>query len=110
MAERGRVFFQNHFAGVVEQSEGEYRFTYDSKYIAHQNARPISLTMPLQKEPFVSKTMLPFFDGLIPEGWLLGIAVRNWKVDPKNRMKLLLTLCRDCVGAVHVVPDEETEK
>lgn len=109
MVERGRVFFQNQFAGIVEQSEGEYRFTYAPQYLKQAGARAISLTMPLRSEPYVSKTMLPFFDGLIPEGWLLDIAVRSWKVDSKDRMKLLLTLCRDCVGAVHVVPDENSE-
>jgi serine/threonine-protein kinase HipA len=46
--------------------------------------------------------MFAFFDGLIPEGWLLDLAVRNWKLDPRDRMGLLLEACRDCIGAVHI--------
>jgi serine/threonine-protein kinase HipA len=45
---------------------------------------------------------MPFFDGLISEGWLLDIAIENWKLNPRDRMGLLLTICRDCIGAVHV--------
>jgi serine/threonine-protein kinase HipA len=49
--------------------------------------------------------MFPFFDGLIPEGWLLNIAVRTWKLDQRDRMGLLLTVCRDPIGAVRVFPE-----
>jgi hypothetical protein len=48
-----------------------------------------------------------FFDGLIPEGWLLEIAEKTWKIDPRDRMGLLLACCRDCIGAAGVVPLEE---
>jgi len=41
---------------------------------------------------------------LIPEGWLLAVAERNWKLDPRDRMGLLLNCCRDCIGAVSVHP------
>ena len=49
--------------------------------------------------------MLPFFDGLIPEGWLLKIAVDNWKLNPLDKMNLLLTLCKDNIGDVSIVRD-----
>jgi serine/threonine-protein kinase HipA len=51
--------------------------------------------------------MLPFFDGLIPEGWLLQIAVENWKLNPRDRMSLLLTLCRDCIGDIAIIQNEK---
>jgi serine/threonine-protein kinase HipA len=47
--------------------------------------------------------MFPFFDGLIPEGWLLDIATKNWKLNPNDRMGLLMTCCKDCIGAVGIV-------
>jgi serine/threonine-protein kinase HipA len=46
--------------------------------------------------------MIPFFDGLIPEGWLLEIAVDNWKLNPRDRMNLLLTLCKDNIGDISI--------
>jgi serine/threonine-protein kinase HipA len=47
---------------------------------------------------------------LIPEGWLLTIAEKNWKLNPRDRMGLLLACCEDCIGAVSVHPIIEEEK
>ena len=65
--------------------------------------------MPLREESFQSNTLHPFFDGLIPEGWLLDIAQKNWKIDARDRMALLLACCRDCIGAVSIEPLNATE-
>jgi serine/threonine-protein kinase HipA len=67
----------------------------------------VSRTLPLRKEGFTANEMLPFFDGLIPEGWLLQIAVENWKLNPRDRMSLLLTLCKDCIGDISIIQKEQ---
>jgi len=51
--------------------------------------------------------LFAFFEGLIPEGWLLDIAVTTWKINKNDRMGLLLACCRDCIGAVSVIPIAE---
>jgi len=56
------------------------------------------------------KTLFSFFDGLIPEGWLLDVAQFIWKLDPRDRMGLLLACCRDCVGAVSIIQDNTTDR
>ena len=63
-----------------------------------------SLTLPLTEKPYKDKILFPFFDGLIPEGWLLDIAEKNWKIDARDRMSLLMACCKDCIGAVGVEP------
>ena len=68
-------------------------------------AEAVSLTLPLRGEPYKATVLFPFFDGLIPEGWLLGIAERSWKIIRRDRMSLLLACCKDCIGAVSVVPE-----
>jgi serine/threonine-protein kinase HipA len=65
------------------------------------------VTLPLREEPYVSTTLHPFFDGLIPEGWLLSVVVKNWKIDARDRMGLLLAVCRDCIGAVSLEACDE---
>ena len=102
MRRAGNVYYQDRIAGQVWQDENGYGFQYDSDYLGSSAARPVSLTLPLTKDPYVSNTMIPFFDGLIPEGWLLNIAVINWKLNQRDRMGLLLTVCKDCIGAVSV--------
>ncbi len=102
MNRSGQVFFNESMAGIIAEDETGYHFTYSEKYLRSEDARPVSLTMPLRSEAYSSSVMLPFFDGLIPEGWLLDIASENWKIDPRDRMGLLLTCCADCIGAISV--------
>lgn len=107
MSRSGKVFMHDVPAGTITEDEDGYRFTYFSDYLEREDTEPVSLTLPLRSEPYVDKTMLPFFDGLIPEGWLLSVAQKTWKLDPRDRMGLLLACCKDCIGAVSVVPLEK---
>ena len=95
-------------AGWLTEDEEGYHFLYDPDYLQSENAEPISLTLPLQETEFTDTVLFPFFDGLIPEGWLLGFAIKNWKLNPRDRMGLLMACCKDCIGAVSVYPIEET--
>lgn len=70
------------------------------------DAQASSLTLPLREAPYESNILFPFFDGLIPEGWLLHIVSKNWKLDQNDRFGLLLVACKDCIGAVRI---EEAE-
>jgi serine/threonine-protein kinase HipA len=97
----GEVYYQDQLTGIIREDEDGYVFTYEVGYLK-SNSAPVSLTLPLREASYKSKTLFPFFDGLIPEGWLLDIAVQNWKLNPRDRMGLLLTVCQDCLGAVSV--------
>jgi len=92
----------NHFAGMLTQDENGYHFAYDSNYIHSSGAQPVSLTLPLSESIYTSNVLFPFFDGLIPEGWLLDIAEKNWKINTRDRMGLLLVCCKDCIGNVSI--------
>lgn len=100
------VYYKNDLAGFIIENDEGYIFQYDEKYLSKDKAKPVSLTLPLQKQAFKSKILFPFFDGLIPEGWLLNIAVQNWKINQRDRFGLLLALCKDCIGCVSVLPKE----
>lgn len=100
---KGIVYYSEERAGIIEQTDEGYRFEYDLQYMAAPGAKPVSQTLPFKTDAYVSKTMFPFFDGLIPEGWLLDVTVETWKINPRDRMTLLLTVCRDCIGAVKVI-------
>jgi len=102
---KAKVYMLNDLAGYLVENENGYSFLYDADFLAISTAKPISLTIPLQDKPHISRTMFPFFDGLIPEGWLLEIAEKNWKLNARDRMGLLLVCCRDCIGAVSIEDD-----
>ena len=102
MNRAAKVYIQNKYAGIISEIDEGYQFQYDLDYISSDGAVPVSLTMPLSSEPYVSNTLFPFFDGLIPEGWLLGVVEKNWKIDGKDRFGLMLVACRDCIGDVYI--------
>ena len=101
---KATIKLQDKTAGWLTQDENGYHFNYDKDYLELPQSLPVSLTLPLKSETYTSKVLFPFFDGLIPEGWLLDIAEKNWKLNPRDRMGLLLACCKDCIGAVSVHP------
>ncbi|MFI0490649.1 HipA N-terminal domain-containing protein [Flavobacterium sp.] len=107
MNRSGNVYMKNVFCGVVSETDDGYLFEYNKDYLQNNQSQAVSLTLPLTEPAYKSKTLFAFFDGLIPEGWLLDIAERNWKINYKDRMGLLLTCCKDCIGAVSVTKNEE---
>lgn len=104
---QAKIFRKGTLAGMLTEDGGEYTFMYDSAYLASPSPIAISLTLPLQKEAYKSPVLFPFFDGLIPEGWLLDIALRNTDISVLDRMSLLLLCCKECIGSVSVVPINE---
>lgn len=102
---KGKIFMHDELAGLLIENEEGYTFTYDAAYLAKENAQSVSLTLPLSSKSYQSKTLFSFFDGLIPEGWLLEIVEKSWKLKERDRMGLLLVCCRDCIGAVSVVEE-----
>ncbi len=99
------VYVRNIFAGTLCETDEGYSFAYDEEYLKSNTASAVSLTLPLSQEVYTSKTLFSFFDGLIPEGWLLGMVSRNWKIDTKDRFGLLLVACKDGIGNVSIKED-----
>ena len=101
------VYVRDTFAGTLKETDFGYSFVYDGDYLTSGTSTAVSLTLPLQKEEYVSKILFPFFDGLIPEGWLLNIVSENWKIEPKDRFGLLLVACKDPIGNVRIKEEQE---
>lgn len=107
---QANIIYKDHLAGVLTENDVGYEFRYLPEYLSSEYAKAVSLTLPLQEKAYTSPVLFPFFDGLIPEGWLLDVALRNTDISILDRMSLLLTCCKDCIGAVSVVPVEEKEE
>lgn len=106
---QAEIYRKGSLAGILTEEGGEYRFRYEPEYLERDDAKPVSLTLPMQSEPFVDTVLFPFFDGLIPEGWLLDVAIRNTDISILDRMSLLLLCCRECIGSVSVIPKSNSE-
>ncbi|MBT4789927.1 MAG: type II toxin-antitoxin system HipA family toxin [Halobacteriovoraceae bacterium] len=104
MSRSGKVYLHNNFVGTIgESNDGDYIFEYTDEYIASSNSEGVSLTLPKSVKIYRQAYLHGFFDGLIPEGWLLGHAVKNWKLKNNDRMGLLLNMCQSTIGATHIV-------
>lgn len=101
---QAEIYVNDIFCGILTEDEEGFHFAYDHSYLAGPNAVAISPTMPLTEKRYDKEMMFPVFDGLIPEGWLLDIAATSWKIDPRDRMSLLMACCKDCIGNISVKP------
>ena len=97
---KGYVYIQDHYAGIIEETEDGYSFSYTSEYLQRPDAVAASITLPLRGDAYEAAILFPFFDGLIPEGWLLDAVSHNWKINANDRFGLLLLACKDCIGDV----------
>jgi len=107
---QAEIYYNDILAGrLTETDEGEYIFKYDIFYVEAYPKQFITFSMPVTLTAYTDKRLFPFFEGLIPEGWLLDIASKNWKINQNDRMGLLLACCQNCIGAVSVKPILEDE-
>lgn len=109
MMRQGIVKYNNELAGILTEGDnGEYLFVYDETYAEKYPNQFITFNMPVTHGAYRSKRLFPFFDGLIPEGWLLNIAAESWKINKNDRMGLLLACCKNAIGAVSIHPINDT--
>lgn len=102
---QAKILYNNVYCGLLtETDDGDFTFQYDENYVKEFSDQFITFTMPIRNEVYSDKRLFPFFEGLIPEGWLLNIASKNWKINTNDRMGLLLACCQNCIGAVSVEP------
>lgn len=101
-----QVYIRNVYAGELSETDEGYLFPMMKNTEKRRcqcgisyNADPTG-TIPVENIVF-------FFDGLIPEGWLLGVVSRNWKIDVKDRFGLLAVACRDAIGNVSIREKKE---
>ncbi len=95
--------------GVLREADDLTVFEYDAAWLEQPDAVPISLTLPLRQKPYEHRGLHPFFENLLPEGWLLELATTKLKIAKDDAFGLLLATCADCVGAVEIHAPEETE-
>jgi len=108
---QAQIYYNNNLAGIlVETNDGIYTFQYNEEYIEKHPKDFLSFSMPVRKNIYKDKRLFAFFEGLIPEGWLLNIASKNWKINPNDRMGLLMACCSDCIGAVSIKPINDNDE
>lgn len=100
---RANVYLRNLKTGTLIRKESGCIFQYDRDYVNNPASLPVSFSLPLKTEEFVSeKSLLPFFDNLILEGWLLNVSEKTLKIEKSDKFSLLMATGLDTIGAVEV--------
>jgi serine/threonine-protein kinase HipA len=98
------IFYNDIRAGILTKTSSGFEFRYYSDYLESDSPRPISLSMPLSNEVYRSKELFAFFEGLLPEGWLMSQTSSVLKIDPSDKFNILLHVGKDTVGAITIIP------
>ncbi len=97
---RAIVMFKKDIAGILEETEDGYKFTYNDEFIKKEIL--ISLSLPINNKIHKSKDLFSFFTGLLPEGWYLEIVCSTLKIDQNDTFGILLATCKETIGAVTI--------
>lgn len=100
------IYLNRVLAGkLTETDTREFIFEYYPDYLQKENAKPVSLTLPLSKEPYKSKYLFPAFANILSEGENRKLQSQLFHIDPEDDFGIMLETCQfDTIGAITVKP------
>lgn len=102
------VYLLDHFVGVLTQTAGKIAFSYNEDWLNYPSCSALSCSLPLQTEAFADNQCRPFFAGLLPEGQLRKLLMRQFQLSDGNAFGLLNEIGGECAGAVALLNPELT--
>ena len=81
----------------------QFCFQYDDSWLT-QSRIPLSLSLPLRKDPYLDDESHAFFANLLPEEKIRVVIARNLGISLHNDYGLLEKIGGDCAGAVSLYP------
>ncbi|UVK49131.1 type II toxin-antitoxin system HipA family toxin (plasmid) [Mesorhizobium sp. AR07] len=102
------VYFRETKAGILSQDEdGALGYAYYADYLAGQQPRVISFSMPLREEPYADRVARPFFSGLLPDEGARQRLAGALGLSAGNAFGLLKVIGGECAGALSLYPAGE---
>jgi serine/threonine-protein kinase HipA len=99
------VYFRDQLAGSLWLDDRRrFVFQYDAGWLKSSRVFPLSLSLPLRKEPYEDDAARPFFANLLPEGEIRELIARQFRVSEQNVFALLEKIGGECAGAVSILP------
>lgn len=94
---------------LTKLANGAHTFKYAAEWLASRYARPLSLSLPLQRGNITSDAVFNFFDNLLPDSPIVrDRIVKRYHAKSRQPFDLLSEIGRDSVGAVTLIPEDET--
>ena len=92
-------------------ARGPVAFQYDTSWYASPDARPLSLSLPMNLDnlPLKGETVGFYFDNLLPDSEHIRRRLQSrFHTQSRDAFDLLQAIGRDCVGAVQLLPEHAT--
>lgn len=101
------VYLKSEKVGMLQLDDSRrFIFTYDKNWLRLKTAVPLSISLPLQQEPFQDDHARPFFSNLLPESELRRVIARKLGLSENNDFALLEAIGGECAGAVSLLPED----
>ena len=98
-----------HVGSISGEDYRTARFSYRDEYLDDADAVPVSISLPLQRESFSAEQTRQFFEGLLPEGFTRRSVAQWLHLDENDYLSMLHQLGRECLGAIRVLKEGETQ-
>lgn len=88
----------------------EHRFVYDDAWLAWPGCRPLSRSLPITvTKEITGNVVRNYFDNLLPDSDSIRRRIKDrFSLASGSTQELLSALGRDCVGAVQLLPVDDT--
>ena len=90
---------------ISGNSSADAQFSYLDEYLSEPQSNPISISLPLQEEPFSPSKTRNFFDGLLPEGFMRSAISKNLRTSIDDYISVLTLLGQECLGALKIIKE-----
>ena len=94
---------------IVGTNAANASFHYAPSYLASVDAKPVSVSLPLQEKAFSVQRTKNYFDGLLPEGFTRRSVAQWMHVDENDYLSILSGLGRECLGALRIVEEGQPQ-
>lgn len=96
-----------HLIGCI--SLDPISFAYDREYLSEPNAQAVSFSLPLRDVPYDEQALIPYFEGLLPEGAARRAIASRLAIEPDNYLMLLLRCGLETIGDIAITSGEVPE-
>lgn len=110
-AQRLNIWLNGSPVGYWDASAGENTLTYFDEWIDDEQGRPLSLSLPFQpgNAPYRGQVVQNYFDNLLPDSDVIRRRIaQHFRTAGTEPYQLLAAVGRDCVGAIQLLPADES--
>lgn len=98
------VYWDRTLIGQLWLNNDNMQFAYNENWLNKKSALPLSINLPLQKDPFPASAVKIFFCNLLPEEKLRKRLSKKYGISEDNYFGLLEKIGGECAGALSIIP------